>query len=269
MSAAALYDGHVAHWRREPVARSFRYRIAFAELDLDRLDEAFDGRRLAAWRRWAPIRFRRSDHLGDPARPLDVCVRDRVEAECGRRPAGPIRLLTQLRQWGLGFNPASFYFCWSADDERLEGVLVEVTNTPWGERHVYWVDAETASGDRNEVRMAKTFHVSPFMGMDSTYAFRIGRPGERLEIEIDCEREGRRFFGARVDLERRRWSTRELVRLALVHFARPLRLHLLIFWQALRLFAAGAPFYSHPGRDLPPSEVSRSDESTAPEALSS
>jgi len=30
--------------------------------------------------------FRRADHLGDPAQPLDACVRDLVEQRCGRRP---------------------------------------------------------------------------------------------------------------------------------------------------------------------------------------
>ena len=36
------------------------------------------------------------------------------------RPTGPIRVLTQLRSWGLCFNPVSFYYCLDAAGERVE-----------------------------------------------------------------------------------------------------------------------------------------------------
>ena len=63
-------------------------------------------------RRRAPARFRRADYLGDPARPLDECARDAVEAADRRAaPAGPVRLLTGLRYLGHTFNPVSFYYC--------------------------------------------------------------------------------------------------------------------------------------------------------------
>ena len=38
-------------------------------------------------------------------------------------------------------------------------------------------------------RFAKEFHVSPFMGMDHTYEWRVTTPGERLIFHIDSERE--------------------------------------------------------------------------------
>ena len=52
-------------------------------------------------------------------------------------PQGPIRLLTQLRSFGLCFNPVSFYYCFDERRRACERVLAEVTNTPWGERHAY------------------------------------------------------------------------------------------------------------------------------------
>ena len=46
-------------------------------------------------------------------------------------------MLTHLRTFGHCFNPVSFYYCFAADGERLEAIVAEVTNTPWGERHAY------------------------------------------------------------------------------------------------------------------------------------
>jgi DUF1365 family protein len=57
-------------------------------------------------------------------------VRDLVEHSSGQRPSGPIRLLTHLRYFGYVFNPVSFYYCFNADDTRLETIVAEVTNTP-------------------------------------------------------------------------------------------------------------------------------------------
>ena len=54
---------------------------------------------------------------------------------------------------------------------------VEVTNTPWGERHRY-----VLPGTRGELH--KHFHVSPFLGMDHRYAWSVAAPGERLGVHI-------------------------------------------------------------------------------------
>ena len=55
----------------------------------------------------------------------------------GTRPMGPIRMLTHLRYFGVGFNPVTFYYCFDAADTRVESIVAEITNTPWNERHAY------------------------------------------------------------------------------------------------------------------------------------
>ena len=67
--------------------------------------------------------------------PLKTAVLDRVEAETGERPNGPVRLLAHLRYFGLSFNPVCFYYCFAADGETLHSIVAEITNTPWRERH--------------------------------------------------------------------------------------------------------------------------------------
>ena len=62
-------------------------------------------------------------------------LRDLVEARSGQRPAGPIRLLTNLRYFGYCFNPISVFWCHGPDGGR-RAVVVEVHNT-YGGRHCY------------------------------------------------------------------------------------------------------------------------------------
>ena len=104
-------------------------------------------------------------------------MRDTVAIHTGARPRGPVRMLTQLRSFGRCFNPVSFYYCMSADGARLEAILTEVTNTPWGERHGYVI----AAGGSPVLggSFDKAMHVSPFMPMEQTYLARATRPGRR------------------------------------------------------------------------------------------
>ena len=170
-----------------------RYRLALVYLDLDELPRLLGGRLVDG--RPGLVRFRRRDYLGDPARPLSAAVRDEVERQSGQRPEGPIRLLTQLRSYGHCFNPVSFYYCFDHDGQRLEHVLAEVTNTPWGERYPYVISASDA-GSRRALgapltgESQKRLHVSPFMGMDYTYQWQVSAPGRQLLVNIENHRGG-------------------------------------------------------------------------------
>ena len=141
---SAIYRGWLSHRRLAPRSHHFRYPVFMVYLDLGELTTVFRGRwlwtaRSGAARRWLPAlaRFDRKDHFGDPGMPLDVAVRELVAAHTGRRPLGPIRLLTNLRYFGFVFNPVSFFFCFDPTGARVEAIVAEVNNTPWGERHCY------------------------------------------------------------------------------------------------------------------------------------
>src|ERR1700752_2803103 len=142
VSASCIYVGTIRHRRFDP-RREFNHRLALAYLDLDELPKLFDGRLIA--RRSGLVRFRRCDYLGDPAVPLRRAVRDVVEDQTGARPEGPIRLLTQLRSFGHCFNPVSFYYCFEPGGERVQALVAEVTNTPWGTGTPTWSRATSAT----------------------------------------------------------------------------------------------------------------------------
>lgn len=245
---SAVYEGWVRHRRYRPVANAFRYDVFMMYLDLAELDRVFEGHPFWSVGRPNLAYLRRADHLGSPDTPLAAAVRDLAEERTGRRPVGPIRLLTHLRYFGHCFNPVSFYYCYDGDGERVETIVAEVTNTPWHERHVYVCgpDIDEGRGVCHRYRFPKRFHVSPFMDMDQRYDWRFRDPGRGLTVTMkNCEG-GTKLFEAALRLKRRPITADALSRVLVRYPLMTMHVVTAIHWQALRLWRKGAPFYVHP-----------------------
>ena len=245
---SAVYEGIVTHRRIAPRPHAFRYRIAQLYLDLDELDRVFAGRWLWSTDGANLAEFRRSDHLGSPAVPLAEAVRDLVGLHTGSRPNGPVRLLTHLRYAGYVFNPVSFYYCHAADGTTPVAIVAEITNTPWKERHAYVLPMRAARqrGHSWEWDFAKTFHVSPFVGMERQYAWRFTDPDEGLRVRMLVLREGERELEAGLDLRRRPISAASLARVLWRFPLMTTQVITAIHWQALRLWLKRTPVHDHP-----------------------
>jgi DUF1365 family protein len=274
--ASAVYTGTIRHRRFEPVEHEFSYRLFLMYLDLDELPGALDPFPLWSARRPAPARFRREDFMGDPARPLAECARDTVAAETGERPDGPVRLLAGLRYLGHSFNPVSFYYCFDSAGERVQAVVADVENIPWGERHAYVLARGAREGPVLSDELDKSLHVSPLMGMDQTYAFRAGEPGERLAVHIESRPQrgarsgpGRRAcpngeppgrapksFDATLSLRRRELSRPLLLGMLARYPAMSLQVVAKIYAQSLRLKLKGGRYFPHPRGSKPKGFVS-------------
>ncbi len=173
-------------------------------------------------------------------------MRALVEQRLGVRPAGPVRMLAQVRTWGIGFNPVAFYWCFDAAGERVEAVVAEVTNTPWGERHAYVAGADGNDSDMLVSRQAKALHVSPLMPMEQEYVWRIARPGERLTVAVVNERDGEVVFEAGLALRRRELTPRSLTTVLLRFPLMTAQVLTRIYVEALRLRLKGVPWHAKP-----------------------
>ena len=218
-------------------------------LDLDELPQLFRHRWFWSSSRPALARFRRQDHLGPADRSLDESVRDLVESETGERPAGPIRLLTNLSYFGYCFNPVSFYYCFGRDDDSVEYMVAEVNNTPWGERDTYVLSCRETSGDAScwHFRPRKKMHVSPFMPMDVDYDWALTAPGARVSVYMANSKGGERIFDAAMQMARVEISSRTLAGVLLRFPLMTLKVITAIYWEALRLWLKRCPIHVHPG----------------------
>eukprot|EP00741_Cyanophora_paradoxa_P002670 tig00000615_g2591.t1 len=253
--SSAVYVGSVYHGRKAP-RHAFSYNVYMLFLDLQELTR-LSLPPLFSTISWLPaiFWFRRSDFLGDSSVPIDEAVRNCVEKQTGKRPTGRICLLTHIRTWFFLFNPVSFYYCYDEDD-KLQCIVAEVSNTPWLERHAYVLQpGKAANKDEPNDQCTfvcepfeKIFHVSPFFSLDYTEDWRFSVPGQDLHVVMKniSKSDGTKHFDAVLKLKRKEFSTFNLVSCLVCYPLMTLKVVAGIYIHALRLFRKGATFYPNP-----------------------
>ena len=223
--AAALYPGEVMHARLKPFGHRFTYRVFSLLIDLDRLDEAGRLSRLFSVNRANLVSFHEADHTERAAR---------------------IVLLAYPRILGYVFNPISVFFAYDAENRPL-AMIYSVRNT-FGERHIYV--APVRDGERNDAGIRqerrKVFHVSPFIGMNASYRFRVLPPGETVRLRIhECE-DGSPVLAAAFAGDRHELTDSSLAACLLRIPFMTWKIVAGIHWEALKLWLKGAQFHRSP-----------------------
>lgn len=247
-----LYVGSVRHRRLRPRAHAFTYPVFMAYLDIDHLEALCAVSPRLGYNRWAWAGFDQRDHLGDPALPLRERFRRDAEAQGFAFPEGPALLLTNLRYWGYCFNPVSYLYCHDPEG-RLVLIAAEVTNTPWKERHVYWMkvaDGQVGKGGAS-FRVPKVFHVSPFMAVEGHYRWAFGQPGHHLKVHISEFSGEEFFFDASLSMTKAPWAASEIHRVLWRFPWMTLKVITAIHWEALKLWIKRTPVHTHPGKRKP------------------
>jgi uncharacterized protein len=244
--ASALYVGSVRHRRHRPVVNAFRYRAYHVLVDLDELPRLDREVRGFAYNRRGATSFWDRDHLGPAALPAREKLARWLVGEGVVLPAGPVRVLTNLRVMGYVFNPVSWWFCHHPDG-RLALVVAEVDNT-FGDAHCYLLDdLEHRPDGTVRARADKVFHVSPFLPVDGLgYRFTIVAPGPRALVHMDVEDAEGTVLDATQDGQRVALTSRTLARTLVTHPLVTLRTIAQIHRQALRLWRKRVTFHRRP-----------------------
>lgn len=261
---SCIYKGLVWHRRTKPKVHQFNYRVFMMYLSLDELDALLARSRFWGKRWYHLARFKREDFYGDANRCVSDCVKEKIQNDLGFTPTGSVRLLANIRYFGYITNPISCYYCYDLHDN-LVAQLLEVTNTPWGEKHDYVVDLrDQTDSDRVEVSFHKQMHVSPFMPMNIKYQWRGLKPGERLEFSLsnwlkppvaagsmndeESKEKASPIFAAGVSFSRIEISKSSLKEILLIYPMMTLKVLVGIYWQALRLFIKRINIFPHPSK---------------------
>lgn len=241
-----IYDGKVMHHRLKPFGHRFTYPVFSLLVDIDRLTELDLMSRLLAVNRAGVLSFHETDHVETAGETLRQFA-DRLLAQAGlEQPADRILLLAYPRMLGYVFNPISVYFAYDADGE-LVALIYAVRNT-FGERHSYVspvLEGEASPAGVRQTR-AKLFHVSPFIGMNARYHFRVLPPGRTVRLRINETQVGEPLLAATFNGDATRLTDRTLVRLLVRFPLMTVSVVAKIHWQALKLWLKGATFHRSP-----------------------
>lgn len=238
---SCIYRGEVFHQRFIPRVHKFSYNIFFLAIDLDELPLLNQMGRYFKTDRFAPLRFFAPDYLQHKSRITKKDVWDQVTELGGQDKHGRVLFVGQMRCFGLYFSPINCYYCYDQQDQ-LSYLLVEVSNTPWNERHYYLIDLQ------NESVCEKAFHVSPFMDLDMNYHWRIKAPAEHLSLSIENRRQDKsqeKLFRASIAMTRQPFTNKNLLKNLLVIPMMTAKTLLGIYWQALKLYIKGVPYIAH------------------------
>ncbi|WP_068079841.1 DUF1365 domain-containing protein [Novosphingobium rosa] len=241
---SALYIGQVTHRRLRPRAHHLRYRIFSLLLDLDEIDAVAARLRLFSRNRFNLFSVRDRDYGAGTDEPLRRQIERHLHAAGIAADGGAIRLLTMPRILGFAFNPLNVYFC-HAREGALRAILYEVNNT-FGQRHGYLIPVAPGAGGTIDQDCAKAFHVSPFLGLEMHYTFRVSPPEERLSIAITASDDAAPVLTALHTAQRRTLSDRALFEVFLSHPLLTIKVVGGILWEAARLWAKGVPVHPLP-----------------------
>lgn len=241
---SCLYECRVMHHRLAPKEHRFRYRMFYFALDLDELDEVAKRVRGFSHNRRNVYEFRDTDHLTMPGMEK-AGIRANLAAwlagEGVTLPAeARVTFLCLPRMFGYGFNPVAFFFCEGTDGAPLCAV-VQVGNT-FRELKPYLI-RQPATADFYRLITPKHFYVSPFTGLEASFDFKLGVPGEHLDIHID-DREGEsRLLLSALTGRRKPLTSWSLLWLTLKCPLVTMKVITMIHWQALRLWIKRVPYF--------------------------
>ena len=250
-AAASLYRADVMHARLKPFGHRFNYKVFNLLIDIAALNLASQQAALFSVNRFNLLSFHEKDHKADGSISLKTYIDNLLENAGLTEPATRILLLCYPRLLGFVFNPISVYFCYD-QTETLVACIYEVRNT-FGQRHTYVARVEAGELSDAGLRQTRTklFHVSPFVGMEAAYEFRVLPPGEKVRVRILETEGGEPLLSATIVGKQQSLNTRTILTECIRAPLMTLKVVAGIHYEALKLWLKGARYHSVPTAPIP------------------
>lgn len=234
-----IYTGTVRHRRFHQKQHAFTYQVLMFMINIANIESTLKPFHLVSYNRFNWFTYKRKHYFDGQNTPLDKAVRDYLAANSTFTDIGPIYILTNLACFGYCFNPISIYFIYDKGGQTLMGLMLEVSNTPWGERHFYILDKPTHHQTVTHYEFPKALHVSPFFTMAYDYFLNVKCTDESIIAHLESKQEGVKHFDATLSLHPAR---KNLVRTLIRHAFMTYKVVFWIHWQAVKLKLKGVTF---------------------------
>ena len=237
------------HQRLKPFGHRFEYTVFSLLIDLDRIKDAARQTWLFSLNGFNLAAFFERDHIDPRVSIPDKGIRvyvDQLFANGGMSRPHRVELLAYPRILGHAFNPITLYYAYGVDGA-LTGMIYEVRNT-FGERHTYVCPIEQGELTNAGLRQSrhKILHVSPFIGMQAKYNFRLRPPTDELQFRIlESDPEGP-LLAATFSGSIKPLTSMSLLQCCLLVPFLGLKVVGGIHFEALRLWLKGAVFHRSP-----------------------
>ena len=176
---SCIYNGIVKHQRFKPIEHSLNYRTFSILLDLDEIENLSKNISIFSLNKFNIFSFYYLDHGARDGSSLKDWVQKNIKKFNICNNITKIKLLCYPRMFGYVFNPLSIFYCY--ENNNLRAIFYEVKNT-FNEQHTYIFKIK--DNEKIEQKCKKKFYVSPFMGMETYYNFKLQNPQEKLSIFI-------------------------------------------------------------------------------------